>query len=72
MRIEVVLEIFRAGSAVKVASHAKSVRGLQVFNRITSETFVLARVFLLTRERPKKFTVDWSLIEGCRLFTSYF
>ena len=37
----------------KVASYTKSVGSLQIFNRITGGTFVLAGVFLLTLERPK-------------------
>jgi homoserine/homoserine lactone efflux protein len=51
--IEIVLETLLASFANKVANYAKSVRSLQVFNRITGGTFVLAGVFLLTLERPK-------------------
>lgn len=51
--IEIVLEMLLAGFATNIASYAKSVRSLQVFNRITGGIFVLAGIFLLTLERPK-------------------
>ena len=51
--IEIVLEMLLAGFATNVASYAKSVRSLQIFNRITGGAFVLAGLFLLTLEKPK-------------------
>ena len=51
--IEVVVEIFLATFASKLAAHVTSGTGTRVFNRVTGSVFVLAGAYLMTLERPR-------------------